>query len=376
MEIYNIFYFNKNNKIMKKISIFAIFCLFFCIFSTFFAKFCVLGEIETAQNLVEYNGEVKHVFTHCLLADPALALSPTNSMSRDYARDCITKDEFKSILKHLYKNNYVLISPHKLYDVQDNRISRKKLYLPSGKKPLIFSFDDVNYDHKKVGKGMVDKLILDSNGEVATQTTTNGKTVISHDNEFVPILNSFVKSNPDFSLDGAKGVLCLTGYDGILGYRTQSKNSKNREQEIDECKKVVKKLKSDGWEFACHSYGHYHMKKISLEKFQEELKLWNNEVVPLVGKTDIYVYPYGEWEILDGKNISQKHKLLTEDGFKLFCGVGVQSFLTMFPKGFDKSEQILFMDRCPLDGYTLKNKGEDLESLFPCDDVIDWKLRK
>lgn len=362
---------------MRKFRFFAIFFMLFCIFSTFFAQFCVFAEENADSSLVAYNGEIKHVFTHCLLSDPSLALDPKNSMSKDYARDCITKDEFKLILHFLHKHNYVLINPHELFFVQDSQISRKQLYLPKGKKPLIFSFDDVNYDHRKMGKGMVDKLILDKNGEIATQTQKNGKIYISKDNEFVPILNSFVNSHPDFSFKGAKGVLCLTGYDGILGYRTQSKNKTNRNQEIAECKKVVKKLKSDGWIFACHSYGHYHMKKISLQKFEQELKLWNDEVVPLIGKTDIYVYPYGEWEILNKNNqISEKHKLLTDDGFKLFCGVGVKSFISMFPKNFDKSKQILFMDRCPLDGFTLKNRGKELSDLFPYQAVIDWQNRK
>lgn len=362
---------------MKKINYFCCFCLFFCIFSTFFVNFDVFCEIESKQNLVKYSGEVKHIFTHCLLSEPSLALSPTNPMSKYYAQDCITKDEFKSILKHLYKNNFVLISPHKLFGIKDSQIMRKNLFLPSGKKPLIFSFDDVNYDHKKIGKGMVDKLVLDKNGEISSQTTKNNKTTISRDNEFVPILNSFIKQHPDFSFDGARGVLCLTGYDGILGYRTQAKNTKNRKSEIEACKKVVNKLKEDGWEFACHSYGHYHMKKIDINKFEQELKLWNEEVVPLIGKTDIYVYPYGEWEILDDKqNISKKHQLLIDDGFKLFCGVGVKSFLAMLPRTTNKSDQILFMDRCPLDGYTLKNKGKDLADLFPCEQVYDSKLRK
>lgn len=367
----------KNNITMKKIKFFCVFCVFFCVFSTIFVNFCTTGEIEAEQNLVKYCGEVKHVFTHCLLADPALALSPTNPMSKDYARDCITKNEFKKILQHLHKNNYTLISPHSLFKVENSQIVRKNLYLPKGKKPLIFSFDDVNYDHKKMGKGMVDKLVLDKNGEIAAQTKTNDKVSISHENEFVPILNSFVRTHPEFSFRGAKGVLCLTGYDGILGYRTQSKNTKSRESEINQCKKVVNKLKEDGWEFACHSFGHYHMKKIDAKKFEQELKLWNEEVVPLIGKTDIYVYPYGEWEILDSEQkVSKKHQLLVYDGFKLFCGVGVQSFMTMFPKNADKSEQILFMDRCPLDGYTLKNKGKDLVDLFPCEHVFDSKLRK
>lgn len=362
---------------MRKFSIFAIIFMFFCIFSTFFAQLCVFAEENAASSLVEYNGEIKHVFTHCLLSDPSLALNPKNSMSKDYARDCITKDEFKLILHYLHKNNFTLINPHELFFVKDSQISRKKLYLPKGKKPLIFSFDDVNYDHRKMGKGMVDKLILDKNGEIATQTQKGGKTSVSKDNEFVPILNSFVSHHPDFSFNGAKGVLCLTGYDGILGYRTQSKNTQNRNQEISECKKVVKKLKSDGWIFACHSYGHYHMKKISAQKFEQELKSWNEEVVPLIGKTDIYVYPYGEWEILNNENqVSEKHKLLVDDGFKLFCGVGVKSFISMFPRNFDKSEQVLFMDRCPLDGFTLKNRGKDLSDLFPYESVIDWQYRK
>lgn len=361
---------------MKKIGIFILFFTFFCIFSTYFPQKIIFAENST-QKYHEYKGEIKHVFTHCLLSDPALALSPANSMSKDYARDCITKDEFSQILSQLHKNNYILINPHEIYSTNNQQIQRKKLFLPKGKKPLIFSFDDVNYDHKKMGKGMVDKLIIDKSGEIATQTQKGDNLFISNNNEFVPILNTFVKQHPDFSHNGAKGVLCLTGYDGILGYRTQSKNTYNLNEEITSCKKVVNKLRSDGWIFACHSFGHYHMKKISPTKFKQEIDAWNSEVVPLIGKTDIYVYPYGEWEILDNLgNVSQKHKLLVEDGFRLFCGVGVKSFISMFPRNANKDDQILFMDRCPLDGYTLKNKGKDLEDLFQLQDVLDKKFRK
>lgn len=194
---------------MRKFSIFAIIFMFFCIFSTFFAQLCVFAEENAASSLVEYNGEIKHVFTHCLLSDPSLALNPKNSMSKDYARDCITKDEFKLILHYLHKNNFTLINPHELFFVKDSQISRKKLYLPKGKKPLIFSFDDVNYDHRKMGKGMVDKLILDKNGEIATQTQKGGKTSVSKDNEFVPILNSFVSHTPTFLLMAQK-VFCVS----------------------------------------------------------------------------------------------------------------------------------------------------------------------
>ena len=45
-------------------------------------------------------------------------------------------------------------------------------------------------------------------------------------------------------------------------------------KEIKEAKKVIKKLKECGWNFASHSYGHYHMNKLTDNQFEEELKLW------------------------------------------------------------------------------------------------------
>ena len=46
----------------------------------------------------------------------------------------------------------------------------------------------------------------------------------------MPILNKFVKEHPDFSLNGEKGVVALTGYEGVLGYRTNELNSKDYEK--------------------------------------------------------------------------------------------------------------------------------------------------
>ena len=36
----------------------------------------------------------------------------------------------------------------------------------------------------------------------------------------VPLIDTFVKEHPDFSYHGRKGILAMTGYDGVLGYRT------------------------------------------------------------------------------------------------------------------------------------------------------------
>ena len=366
---------------MKK---FIILICFFSIVGTAFALPLTLtsSSNETTKsvtaNKTAYTGTVEHAFTHCLLAYPSLALSSENPMQKDYDRDCITPYEFKNILNSLYENNYALVDINSTFEEKDGKIVKKTLMLPEGKKPLILSFDDVNYDQKKLKKGMVDKIIIDDSGKLASETeitwSTKNKIDISYENEFIPILEDFVASHPDFSIDGAKGTICLTGYDGILGYRTSEKNTKNREQEINKAKIIVDKLKENGWNFACHSFGHYHMKKISNEKFKEELENWQEQVEPIIGKTSVYVYPYGEWELEDEDgNMSEKHKMLLDAGFKLFCGVGTQPFFSYLPY---KTKTALFMDRTPIDGFTLRNRKDSLSRLFSAEDVFDYKYRK
>ena len=40
------------------------------------------------------------------------------------------------------------------------------------------------------------------------------------DYDMVPLIDRFVEEHPDFSYHGHKGIIALTGYNGILGYRT------------------------------------------------------------------------------------------------------------------------------------------------------------
>lgn len=367
---------------MKNLRIFVIFAIICAILFEFAnisiskpqnLAFAADGKIETRNQEFEYTYDVHHLFTHCLLAYPSIAFSKSNDMSKHFANDCITPNEFENILNQLYKNDFVLVDINETFTSRNGDGRKQKVKIPVGKKALVLSFDDVVYDQRKKSKGMVDKIVLD-NGKIATETFVNGKNEISTSNEFVTILEYFVNSHPDFSPFGAKGTICLTGFDGILGYRTSAKNTVNRESEIRKAKQVVKKLKQDGWNFACHSYGHYHMKKISEKKFEQEIKLWQSEVEPLIGKTKVYVYPYGEWEIATDGKISQKHQALKDAGFCLFCGVGMQKFYSYLPFDKNVNPKVLFMDRICVDGYTLCNQQKKLAPYFDANLVKD-KLR-
>ena len=330
-----------------------------------------------AQALAEcnytYTYEVEHLFSHCLIAHPEITFNNTNSTKKHLINDCLTATEFSNILKSLYKNNFVLVNINACFTVKNGVATKAKVKVPKGKKALILSFDDVVYDSKKLGNGMVDKIILDDSGNLATKTIINGKAEINYNNEFVTILENFIKSNPKFSPYGARGTINLTGFDGVLGYRTAHTNKTNKEKEIKEAKKVIKKLKELGWTFASHSYGHYHMNKISTEKFKKELELWKTEVEPLVGKTEVYVYPYGEWTVFENGELSEKHKLLNEYGFYLFCGVGMKTFYANLPT--KSPHKVLFMDRKCLDGSTITKNHTELQPFFSPLEILD-NLRK
>lgn len=330
-----------------------------------------------AQNpLIKYEGKVEHFFTHCLIAYPELAFAEDNFMKKDYDIDCLTSYELNKILKSLYEKNYILVKMSDIYKIKNNKAVKSPLYLPKGKKPFVFSFDDVNYDTKKINKGMVDKIILDENNELATYTEhTPDDTHISYDKEFINVLANFIHKHPDFAHKGAKGLICLTGYDGILGYRTDL-IGKNRVLEIEKVKPVIEKLKQDGWEFASHSYGHYHMKNISLAKFKNEIIRFKDEVESLVGNLEVYAYPYGEYEISNQQaEKTKKHLLLEEAGFKIFCGVGSKYFFGLAAFNMNKKDRVLFMDRRPFDGNNLRNNKKRYEQFFNSEEVYDHKHR-
>jgi len=140
----------------------------------------------TTPKLVEYNGVIPHIFFHCLIAFPEIAYSAVNKGVLD--TDCVTISEYKRCLDELYNNNYFLVDINSTFetiktDGQAPKVIEKKALVPEGKIPIIISFDDMVYDPKKLGTGMVDKIILDDKGEFATYTKhSNGEVVISHDN--------------------------------------------------------------------------------------------------------------------------------------------------------------------------------------------------
>lgn len=304
------------------------------------------------EDLEEYTGPIYHVFYHFLIAFPDIAYADPYGKYMDEV--CVTPTEYWRSLEELYKNGFVLMDINKYISEDDEgNVTQAKLMVPKGKKPLIMSFDDINYYSANHGKGICDKIVLDEDGKFAMSTIqSDGTELITYDNGIVPLLEKFCEEYPDFSPFGDKGLLAITGYDGILGYRVQ-RDSPNRQQEIDAVKPVVEALKASGWQFASHSYGHIHSQKVGLERVQSDTYNWQNEVASIVGDTQVYVFPYGEYT----KHSEAEFQHLLNSGFKILCGVGMPPYLKPY-------DSYIFMDRQNIDGYTLRNNHKWLVPLM------------
>ena len=311
-----------------------------------------------------YRGRIYNIFFHSLVVYPNLAFNGKGS-SYIFQNYMVTRDEFEKILSELYKRNFILVDTHSLYDFkEDGTIYKRPLYLPEGKKPLVISIDDLSYYSSMTGHGFADKLVIDSAGKISTEIITPDKqTQITRDGDIVPILDDFVTTHPDFSYKGAKGLIALTGFEGVLGYRTNATSSPTYVADLTSAKQVIDKLKETGWSFASHSYSHdtdFTSGKISLDDLKTDISLWNQYVRPLVGDTDIFVGPFGQIF----KPHDPRRALLISSGFKVLCGVGMDSYYQFF-------SNYLALDRADIDGYRLIKTPRLLDAYFDPKTVID-----
>jgi peptidoglycan/xylan/chitin deacetylase (PgdA/CDA1 family) len=320
------------------------------------------GASTTPVKLVPYKGNVEHIFFHPLIVYPELAFDG-DSMAKGFFDWFVTVKEFRSILDDLHHNGYILISLNDLYGIQSGtgELYAKPLLLPEGKKPLVLSVDDNNYYDYMRQNGTIQKLVIDASGRVAGYAIDpKGNRVTARDNDIVPLIDDFVAAHPDFSYNGAKGLIALTGYEGVLGYRTNNPAAAGYADEKAGAEQVIRQLKATGWSFASHGWGHRDAAKITPAHLAQDTDRWLKEVAPLIGPTDIYIYPYGS----SVDRNPAKLKLLEDRGFKVFCSVGPLPYLKL-------TKQALFMDRRHIDGMALTQTPQRLAPLFDATKALD-----
>ncbi|GAB4003113.1 polysaccharide deacetylase family protein [Nocardioides ultimimeridianus] len=228
-----------------------------------------------AQHLVAWHGPVEGIFVHPLVLQPQLAFRP-DTLGKGFEDFFVTAREFGVLLDQLWSNGWTLV------DVRDAAAGTVRV--PRGRKPLILIEDDANYYRYFEGRGLARRLTLDPQGRIRAELDDGSLT----DQDVVPIVDAEVAAHPEFSADGAKGLLAETAFEGLLGERDAATPSGRAR-----LAPLVAALKADGWTFASHTYGHIDLTTTPPAAIREDLAKWHAIADPVLGPTDVLVYPFG-----------------------------------------------------------------------------------
>ena len=332
--------------------------------------------------------EVPHVFFHTLIKDPVKAFDG-DEKEAGYNQFMTTIDEFNGIIQQMYDRGYVMVSLHDMCTVnEDGTVTKGEIRLPTGKIPVVISQDDVSYYHYMDGDGFAEKLIVDENGEVKNTYIEEDGSVSVGDYDMVPLIDTFVKKHPDFAYHGHKGVIALTGYEGVLGYRTDEVYKTRQadrlteyqiaflnenpdfdfDAEVAEAKKVADAMKANGWEFASHTWGHINPVAYGYNATVRDTECYKGWMEPVIGYTDILIFAFGA-DINDWTPYTADNDFFTYfkgQGFNIFCNVdGSKKYWVQFGNDYMRS------GRRNLDGYTMYYNPDGCSDLFNVQDVWD-----
>lgn len=361
-----------------------------------------IAEIQqTKDSCVPMNlSQVTHVFYHSLVVDPEKGFAGNDSTAAGFKQWMTTVDEFNAITQSMYDNGYVLVRLRDLVEETADadgtvHFKQAQIMLPPGKKAFVMSMDDLCYYHSYDNRGIASKMVLDENGKPICEYKQADGTVVTGAYDYVPLLDKFIEEHPDASYRGAKAMIALTGYNGILGYRTDGvydaahNTDPERyyleadqkawlaehpnfdwEQECAEAKKVAEAMKADGWEFASHTWGHVKIGEADMARIKRDTQRFKQYVDPLIGGTDTIIFAHGQ-DLAGPEDYStsnEKFSYLKSEGYNFYCNVDSSQYWLQIKDNY------LRMGRRNLDGYRLwydahgENKTSDL---FDAAQVLD-----
>lgn len=320
-------------------------------------------EEETVQMEEVDMTKVLHLSFETLIADTAQAFGQEDTKAAEALdQSRVTVDEFQAMLEQLYEEGYVLVRFSDLAAPDEEGImTAKQLMLPVGKKPLLLSETNVNYDLELSGQGLASKLVLDDSGSLTCERLSSDGSTVTGAFDVVPCVDAFIQEHPDFSNNGARGILGLTGYNGILGYRTEealATSTDNRyaakygvfdtAEEKEAAAPVIEALKKEGWEFACNGYD-----KISYtadaDAVSADISQWKETVGTLVGDTKILLFPSGAdsrgWKAYD--ETDPVYQILKKQGFMYFSSMDISGSRTQL------TDQYFRCSYMNVDGYRM-----------------------
>lgn len=336
------------------------------------------GHLPQSYQLWEY--AVDYIAVRPLIADAERAFANLRYLE---ATDhyLLLGNEFKAMLQALYENNYVLVSDD-LFLSGDGKFYSFKV--PEGKKPLVLVLDSFHLSPVRSASGTVDRLVLDGDRVVGAFVDEYEQPVLAEDGDAISILEAFVAEHPDFSFNGAKGTIAITGQYGLFGYvlnPTQAlyKNelriengmmpitydTSKIEAETAQASAVAARLLADGWRFASNTYGDINVPDTNYEALLADIEMWQSVLVPIIGDVDTFVYPRGAY-MIDAK---AKKDALAAAGYSRLLGHGRSAYFT-YGSGY------AHIDMNFIGGNALRNPNDtNIARFFDTSQILDTERR-
>ena len=311
---------------------------------------------EPTPALVPYEGELRHIFFHSLIVYPEMVFTDLTTPMGGYNSGFAEKAELERLLPQLYERGYVLVDLNDCFEKVDGTMRRKEILLPEGKMPLLLSVDDVAYAY---GPGWARRLFVDETGALMYEVPNpRGGVDVIPDGDVMGVVDAFVAEHPDFSCNGHKGTIALTGFQGAFGYPDYDVPA-NGEQ----IRAVAEALKAEGWSFASHSYthnsGYYGFWGAGCipEKIHYDINKWVDRVTPWIGKTNLFIAPFG----YRAQGEALRHVL--DAGFDIYCTVDDHVVNELH-------DDYALTSRIEIGGYSLRMYKELLNELFFDPDTV------
>ena len=342
----------------------------------------IKGNLLTATShtseVREYRGQIEVICVRSLIVDTDTAFAGRyHSSSTDLY---LTTSEFEKILENLYERDYVLVDPENLIDSSDPTfLLERNLKVPKGKKPLVVVIENLQYNATAYNCGTCRRLVLNDENQVCGEyRNSSGETIVSRTAESIGILDTFVERHPDFTYDGAKGIISVSGYEACFGYVVSQDEVDDRNSALvasnlpqidptadeiaynrDRVTEIVRSLKDNGWQFASCTYSYIEdCRNTEKQILVDDTEKWLDQIGSLFGEVHMLVYPNGNYIYgTDDRAVYYKNH-----GFRIFFGGGATPYYTY-------GDNYLYLDRAMMSYKTLTRKA--YEELFDYNEIID-----
>ena len=297
----------------------------------------LLTATSHTSEVKEYRGKIECICVRSLIADSDVAFSGRYHSTNTNLH--LTIKEFEKILENLYERGYVLVDVEDLIDQSDPTfLLERNLKVPKGKKPLIVVIEDLQYGVADYRCGTCRRLVLNDENQVCGEYQNNaGETVVSRTAEAIGLLDVFVEKNPDFTYDGAKGIISVSGHEACFGYVVAAGELEDRNaalsaanlphEDIDFAREKVMEIKNvladNGWKFASCTYSYIaDCRNTEKQVLIDDFVKWQDQIGSLFGEVHILVYPNGNYIYgTDDRAVYFKNR-----GFRIFFGGGATPY--------------------------------------------------